>query len=458
MEKLKRSEMQNEYFEKLDDNLEFSIMVNDKPLREYQSPCGDGKTYVEADLFSPVSYFIEEEIAESLQKYPVTPFIVKGKFYNAFSTPAYLKLTVDSRQIWMKPFAPHRKEGFCVRGYKCDNQVRELLFTLPSFEKDEEASITDDAKADLGTIKIECIEAVDMGFFYTWGRKFQAFDKPGHIPMYSALNRLHKTQAAGATTRDGRVLSKFEHTGTQRRMVKYNVGNLHYGEKVLHYRTRHMLQDLGITDVAWKKKDEAQKKKEEAQKKKEEAQLEKQKSDKLKAKKKSEDKDEENTENSNPNIQKEGMQKRDGLSEKMSLYSPSVRGVSKMSVFSPSLKDGKLSIPPCNMEELKTEIMEMETGMKSNKLFCFSPSPKAMKKDAVEKEGRKGVKRLQDEMNDGKEYRVIEIDDDLCVLEEMDDDVIWMGDESCCFMDVTPPEIPMVDLCQDGNMSISVDN
>jgi hypothetical protein len=32
------------------------------------------------------------------------------------------------------------------------------------------------------------------------------------------------------------------------------------------------------------------------------------------------------------------------------------------------------------------------------------------------------------------------------MLQEIDDDIVWMGDESCCFIDVEPEEIPIIDL------------
>lgn len=50
---------------------------------------------------------------------------------------------------------------------------------------------------------------------------------------------------------------------------------------------------------------------------------------------------------------------------------------------------------------------------------------------------------------DTKQYRMIEIDDDIQILEEVDDDVVWMGDESCCFLDVPEPDVSMVDLSED---------
>lgn len=103
------------------------------------------------------------------------------------------------------------------------------------------------------------------------------------------------------------------------------------------------------------------------------------------------------------------------------------------------------------------------TPSEKKKLFCLSPrgeklgqySPSNPTKLTVNSPSEmcKSSKRIKQEMLDeitgsaGEKFRVIEIDDDIQLLEEIDEDVIWMGDQSCCFIDVDPPEIPMVNLC-----------
>jgi len=192
-------------------------------------------------------------------------------------------------------------------------------------------------------------------------------------------------------------------------MIKYNLGKAHLGELSVKYRPKFVLQELGISDKAW-----------ETPKIKPVEKENKPPEGKMQTNCDSyEKKHEEDT-----NLCKERF-------EKMNCFTPTrqqnIENPSKLFCFSPR-----------------------------GKLGCFSPRGDKMSVDSpseLQKKCKftcdKSRIKLEEiiEGDDEKQYRMIEIDDDIQMLEEVDDDVVWMGDQSCCFVDFEPPEVPMIDLC-----------
>ncbi|XP_069116038.1 uncharacterized protein [Argopecten irradians] len=421
----------------------FNIFVNNSPLTEYLV---DSEFYVESDLHSTSSYFIEEEDeAGNTQKYPVTPFTVAGEIDNKFHFPLYLKLSVDGKQIWMKPFPPRCRQTFSVQGYKYNHVVRELLFTLPKINETEspmkkkpnnKSSISDLE----GTISMECIEARECGTFTTHKTSFQAMqsaqlsDRPGLLQS----SKKSSTGNVGVSTREGRTLfSCVPNHGKRKTMIRYEVGKHQFQGVVIKYRPRYMLQDIGIMDEAWSSA--CQKSMSGDQKE----------NDDTIHNTSTETKDKVNDENANPDT--------DGTSDftekfsKMNCNSPSqlpMNGEGRLFCLSPRSKpkmtvDSPSALKPLVNHDLqKLCTFSPSDKVKSGKMEVSSPSELHIN-NSIERR----IKMEKIEMGgEKKQFRMIEIDDDLQLIEEVDDDVVWMGDDSCCFLDVSDPDISMVDL------------
>ncbi|VDI72199.1 Hypothetical predicted protein [Mytilus galloprovincialis] len=233
----------------------FSVLVGGKPLPEYKA---DGDTYIEANLHSQSSYIIQDTDDEGYQQhYPVTPFEIIGNFKNRLTLPCYLRLCVDGQQIWMKPFPPsYREQSFKVNGIK-DNRkgtVKELLFSLPKITSQKDRG-SKNWKSDLGTITLECLEAIEDGCFQTYQRQFiqtapkNLSDRAVH--QQATKQDCSKRGGIGVSTREGRGICTFENTDRMITMIRYKLGQRNFGKITLKYRTRHVLEDLGIIDKAW---------------------------------------------------------------------------------------------------------------------------------------------------------------------------------------------------------------
>ncbi|OWF45612.1 uncharacterized protein LOC110456812 [Mizuhopecten yessoensis] len=445
----------------------FNVYVNDKPLKEYTF---DSELYVESDLHSEASYCIEEKDAEgNKQKYPVTPFYVDGFLNNTYNFPLYLKMCVDGHQIWMKPFPPRCRQGFRVNGCKNQHVVRELLFTLPRMDessspekKKQRAYNKTDSKLE-GTISMECLEARELGTYTTCATKFFE-SKSSELSACPNLCQSSKKHGnVGVSTREGRSLGHITQNHNKRKtMIKYQVGKDHFGGVVIKYRPRYMLQELGITDEAWKSNSITR---QSSRKPNENEDINDSKSAEILPGKEEAEGSNGNQENTDPNAN--GTLDFTEKFRKMNCYSPtrsepgdqeaqgssvddrrlfclSPRAKQKLTVDSPSALKLPPKSPPDLQKSSKLSFFSPSDSNKMGKMDVNSPS------DLLQKSFSRCVQFVKNEQdNENKQYRMIEIDDDIQILEEVDDDVIWMGDDSCCFLDVTDPDISMVDLSED---------
>ncbi|XP_060074685.1 uncharacterized protein LOC132554395 [Ylistrum balloti] len=445
----------------------FNVFVNGHPLKEYTI---GSEFYIESDLHTESSYCIEEQDAEgNTQRYPVTPFSIHGCINNTYDFPMYLKLCVDGQQIWMKPFPPHKKEVFRVKGYKHQHVIRELLFTLPRMDeshspqkkrqKSGDKSTTESEADNLqGTISMQCIEAKAVGTFTTCGTTFLEA-RSAELSSCPSLCQSSKKHVyflyvsgnVGVSTREGRSLYHVSQDHNRRKtMVRYKVGQHHFEGVVIKYRPRYTLQELGITDEAWNSINTSRQKSQNIDTNDSKSNVKQQGAD-----------EEVGNENVDPNVN-EPLDFTDKF-RKMNCYTPtpssgsadqesqginggrlfclSPRAKHKMSVDSPSAMKMHMNSPA---DFQKLNIFSPSDSNKVGKTDVNSPS------ELLHKSQRRCVqveKQLKDD--DNKQFRLIEIDDDVQILEEVDDDVIWMGDDSCCFLDISEPDISMVDLSED---------
>ncbi|XP_052058443.1 uncharacterized protein LOC127698801 [Mytilus californianus] len=567
----------------------FSVLVGGKPLPEYNI---DGNKYIEADLHSKSSYIIKDLDDEGYpQHYPVTPFEITGNFKNRMRLPCYLRLCVDGQQIWMKPFPPsYRDQYFKVSGIK-DNRngtVKELLFSLPKITSQKDKG-SKNWKADLGTITMECLEAIEDGCFQTYKRQFiqtepkNLSDKAVH--QQATKQDCSKRGGIGVSTREGRGICTIEKSDRMITMIRYKLGERDFGKLTLNYRTKHVLEELGIIDKAWisdkhikdtVEKSPSEKGKVPSIRKEKEISIASEKEDVYMNSPVSEKENEHPSkhttastdksykilkpavESNNPHMTSSALEKEDvGPSKKKPVLESNennmaqkrksmeennfemeidniksrlrskknvtktvegnAKAIKKKNITSKTIKQEAISADDeCNekgktikqeaisaqekfnerVENVISKLKDLDCAetVNSRKLFCFSPSSVSVKKEMIDETSKLGCHtpsdigknlcngklghhsqsdvgrhlfrsklechsesdrgqllefhQIKKEMidNEERQFRYIEIDDDVIMLQEVDDDVVWMGDESCCFIDIEPEDVPVIDL------------
>lgn len=228
------------------------------------------------------------------------------------------------------------------------------------------------------------------------------------------------------STREGREFGAFYKSSQLITMKKYRLGSKTFGKLTLHYRPRVILEELGVVDENWASADQDRR-------------------DTAKNRK---------TVDFNDNVSSaNGPVNTNNVKIENNNVDFSARAVKEEAI------NG-------DMNTVISKFNEMHTDQSSKKMYCFSPSRVNIKKErstlaANDKLGcfsptchREG--KLMEPCQIKKEkigeeeqmYRYIEIDNDIMMLQEVDDDVVWMGDDSCCFIDVEPEEVPLIDLVQ----------
>lgn len=293
------------------------------------------------------------------------------------------------------------------------------------------------------------------------------------------------------STREGRGIGRFNLTNNVITMMRYKLGRKTFGKITLNYRPRHVLEELGVIDKSWisngieksREKSQIAQKKSSTQQKKTHAQ-------------------EEKSSNKQENVDKSIGIKKEILSSTLDEKENSLPLSTKMA----PVTDQKEVLTENNKsKDIKRELIGAEimynervenvmaklkdlgcstpSQPNSKKLYCYSPSIVEVKREQIERtdigniklgchspsgvnkglfSGKLGCQSPSDIMgqkvmypsqikrevidDEDKQFRYIEIDDDLIMLQEIDDDLVWMGDESCCFIDVEPEEIPIIDL------------
>ncbi|CAC5390683.1 unnamed protein product [Mytilus coruscus] len=102
---------------------------------------------------------------------------------------------------------------------------------------------------------MECLEAIEDGCFQTYKRQFiqtepkNLSDKAVH--QQATKQDCSKRGGIGVSTREGRGICTIEKSNRMITMIRYKLGEKDFGKLTLNYRTRHVLEDLGIFDKAW---------------------------------------------------------------------------------------------------------------------------------------------------------------------------------------------------------------
>lgn len=290
------------------------------------------------------------------------------------------------------------------------------------------------------------------------------------------------------STREGRGIGSFNLTNNVITMMRYKLGRKTFGKITLNYRPRHILEELGVIDKSWISNG--------IEKSQEKSQITQKKSSTQKEKSTTE---QEKLQTTQENVDKSINIKKETISSTLDEKENSL----PLSTKTAPVTDQKEVLTENNQsKDIKKELLGAEnmynarvenimaklkdlgcSQPNSKKLYCYSPSIVQVKREQIERSdngntklgchspsdvskslfsGKLGCQSPSDIIgkkvmypsqikhevidDEDKQFRYIEIDDDLIMLQEVDDDVVWMGDESCCFIDVEPEEIPIIDL------------
>ncbi|XP_076099022.1 uncharacterized protein LOC143068672 [Mytilus galloprovincialis] len=130
-----------------------SILVGDTLLPEYEN---DGIVFVESSFFTPHSY--KQQAKETVngetevQSWPVTPFSVCIETEPS-SQACYYRVYVDGQKVTSKSVTPGTKR--VIKGFRDGTLVREFLFSLPRFAKNEFDRIDGNISSKVGIIEVE---------------------------------------------------------------------------------------------------------------------------------------------------------------------------------------------------------------------------------------------------------------------------------------------------------------
>ncbi|XP_064639453.1 uncharacterized protein LOC135494999 [Lineus longissimus] len=218
------------------DHFKVEILVGDRPIPEYEK---DGNIYVESNLnVSGLSYHVRQRdrvgVEYESQRWPVTPY--KICILPQRGIPKrYFDIFVDGVKV--KSCSADGSKERIISGFKDKNCVREFLFSLPRFAKDEEDRLTTGRETRVSTIEVECYDALLMSTKVK-SRKQLNYDQANKKDCV----RVTQGQFTMSTTKVGNVLyRKYPHR------VVHVWRRLDFLSKVtIHYRMGHSLQEMGF--------------------------------------------------------------------------------------------------------------------------------------------------------------------------------------------------------------------
>ncbi|XP_046369712.1 uncharacterized protein LOC124144359 isoform X1 [Haliotis rufescens] len=419
----------------------FYVDIGGKEQKEYRI---NDKDVIAVSLHGKHSFFVEESEHEvegdcgQFQKYPVLPFkIVIRKTY---TYPCWFQIFVDGEHVRSFPITTHGLASRTVDGYKVKNEIRELAFSLPRMSLAQ--TLTKQRQIHAGTVRIVCMEATPSHTeTFRQPRTVQKNELPG-ITMYPQLTKKDMSSVQGGmgvVCREGRTMVELQYDDkctyrTRTRLCKGPV----LEEVVLHYGTQEVLQDMGLSvdmDIAQEVTTRLT-----------------------------------NIDINNSTEQHEQQPVVADKGEKpQSNVSPpkSVADKPEPNVDEPDSIVDKPE-PRCPLPEDQTKDLKQEQiSQLTNDIEMSTPSKnvsRLVKQDqsmspiAIKHERLKQEVANKDLVEVKCKVEIDEEDDDVVYVEttfikrepgDLDDSVIYMGDDSCCELDIPEPDISILDLCDD---------
>ncbi|KAL3846900.1 hypothetical protein ACJMK2_017851 [Sinanodonta woodiana] len=218
-------------------DFKFSILVGGQPIPEYEK---DGTYYAESNLFTPFSYrqSVEEIVGEEVEKqaWPVTPYQICIE-----ATPetshCYYRVFLDGQKVKSLSIKPGQIR--VVKGFRDGTTVKEFLFSLPRFARDEDDRMDSQCFNRIGLIEVECYNAVLQETKQKERTRAMTFDQANKKDSY----KVTKGSYLMATTKSGKVI---EHKTRFRNTDSWTVISLR-SRLCIKYVTAQSLTEMGFT-------------------------------------------------------------------------------------------------------------------------------------------------------------------------------------------------------------------
>lgn len=215
-----------------------NVLVGGVPLPEYVG--ADGRHYVESPLTTPVSYKVETTEVTShgdseTQKWPVTPYQVRIQAH--LSTPhTYYHIYVDG--VLAKKTSIRPGASVTIHGFDDKLTVKEFLFSLPRFSKNETDRLEKNRITKVGVIEVVAFNASKVKEKMESRSKILSFDQASKKDCSTVTEGKHTM----STTKVGKVVRQKVLCRKVDKWRKFGVRST----AELHYRMGHSLEDMGF--------------------------------------------------------------------------------------------------------------------------------------------------------------------------------------------------------------------
>ncbi|KAK3589956.1 hypothetical protein CHS0354_034978 [Potamilus streckersoni] len=218
-------------------DFKFSILVGGQPIPEYEK---DGTYYAESNLFTPFSYRqpVEEIVGGEVERqaWPVTPYQICIE-----ATPqtphCFYRVFLDGQKVESLSVKPGKIR--LVKGFRDGTTVKEFLFSLPRFARDEDDRMDSQCCTRIGLIEVECYNAVYKNTKRIEMTRKMTFDQANKKDSYNVT----KGSYLMATTTSGQVIG---HKTRFRLTDSWNVISLR-SKLCIKYVTAQSLTEMGFT-------------------------------------------------------------------------------------------------------------------------------------------------------------------------------------------------------------------
>lgn len=214
-----------------------SILVAGRPVPEYVH---GGRVYVESNLHTPFSY--NQQMVElvngekEIQMSPVTPYQVFVHLAPHCETSA-LFIYVDGVRV--TKLLLEKAQSKIIGGFEEKGGVREFLFALPRYAKDQHDTVEEKRRSKIGTIEVVRYDASYVKEEYRPIRdiKFDQANKKDAVKVTAGKYTM-------STTKKGRYIHRAAPYDVQLKKL-WRIGP-ECGRLTLNYRMGHSMEEMGI--------------------------------------------------------------------------------------------------------------------------------------------------------------------------------------------------------------------
>lgn len=208
----------------------------------------DTDCYVESMLNTQVTYMklIEETYQgeKESSKWPVTPYTVKVQ--NDTADNMWCAVYVDGHQANNTAFCEFGSivkpgEEKVIDGFEETTGVKEFLFSLPRFARDEKDKLKKERYSDIGTIKVTCWKAEFQGHEMRTAQSKSSFNSANKKDAH----KVTKGNYLMSTTQAGKSIRSNPYGKMPRQTTVWTHGDVLADFKI-KYRMDRTLEQMGI--------------------------------------------------------------------------------------------------------------------------------------------------------------------------------------------------------------------